>query len=401
MKTNNTYKIFIVDDDPFCYSMFEQHIRNLGYSDITVYDNGQDCLNHLVDQPDIIFLDHEMGLLKGLDVLKKIKRFSPEIYIVFVSSQEDMNVAISALKYGAFDYIIKGTGDLEKFTKVIEKVTSVISLTEEKKTSGLNKIASAFLPGKMSSISELAKKMHLLLLLPVILLMFSCKTQNLFTELPDQAKDPAAFIVNQSYEYKIQVDDKINISVWDHDDLSVGSVYGIYNSNEVYGKWLLVNADGVISIPEIGPMEVEGLTVIELQDNLKEVYGKYITKPIVDVKVLNKEVTVMGEVKSPGKISMEKNQNSLVDIIAQAGDFDFYADKRKVSVMRMVGGELKTMTIDMTKMKNYTAENILIQPDDVIYVPSRGGKTFDKRATNIIIISSIVTSLVLIVQLFR
>ena len=76
----------------------------------------------------------------------------------------------------------------------------------------------------------------------------------------------SSFVYNKNYQYRIRKDDKITISVWGQDELSVGSCYGIYNSNEVYGKWLMVDENGNIELPKLGSMKVLNVTLIELKD---------------------------------------------------------------------------------------------------------------------------------------
>ncbi|HMT54332.1 MAG TPA: response regulator [Saprospiraceae bacterium] len=137
----NTKKIFVVDDDIFTSAIFKQHLQNLGYDDITCFSSGTLCLNHLQERPDIILLDHEMGDLTGFDVLIKIKRFDPNIYVVMVSGQEDMMTAIDSLKYGAFDYIIKGDDTTYKITKVMERIGEIHRLIEQKKNNPFNKLS--------------------------------------------------------------------------------------------------------------------------------------------------------------------------------------------------------------------------------------------------------------------
>lgn len=132
MDTNASLSIFIVDDDLFSQNLYEQFIRTLGYTNIRLFSDGQECLNHLTDQPDIIFLDYRMEPLDGLDVLRKIKRFNPDIYLVVLSGQEDLQVAVDALKYGAFDYIIKGQNDFEKIESVLKKILNVMALLQQR-----------------------------------------------------------------------------------------------------------------------------------------------------------------------------------------------------------------------------------------------------------------------------
>jgi DNA-binding NtrC family response regulator len=121
----NQFKIFIVDDDIFCANLYEQYLKNMNYTDITYYSNGNDCLINLNQKPDIIFLDHNMEDITGFEVLKKIKRYNPNIYVVMVSGQENIKTAVDALKYGAFDYVIKDSNVCDKMTQVIDKIIKV------------------------------------------------------------------------------------------------------------------------------------------------------------------------------------------------------------------------------------------------------------------------------------
>jgi len=145
MNNPTSSKIFIVDDDPFCQGIYAQWINNLGYTDIHCYDSGQDCLNDLSKDPEIIFVDYNMQPLNGLETLKKIKRVNPDIFLVLISAQSEMQVAINSLKYGAFDYIIKDQNELEKIRQVIHKIQDVKQLLLKKqKSSWTSKFFSFF-----------------------------------------------------------------------------------------------------------------------------------------------------------------------------------------------------------------------------------------------------------------
>jgi len=125
MDSQNQFKFFVVDDDVFCANLYEQYLKNLNYNDITYYSNGHDCLNNLQQLPDIIFLDHNMEDMNGFEVLKKIKRVNPNIYVVMVSAQENIKTAVDALKFGAFDYIIKDNNVFEKMSTIISNIIKV------------------------------------------------------------------------------------------------------------------------------------------------------------------------------------------------------------------------------------------------------------------------------------
>lgn len=144
METTAALKIFIVDDDLFSLSLYEQHLKNLGIEDVTGFSNGTDCLDQLILQPDLIFLDHNMDIMNGVEVLRRIKRFNPNIQVVFISGQEDVATAVNSLKYGAFDYIVKGGDDLEKIGRVLQKYTEVKALLPRPGKGLFKKIFSKF-----------------------------------------------------------------------------------------------------------------------------------------------------------------------------------------------------------------------------------------------------------------
>lgn len=239
----------------------------------------------------------------------------------------------------------------------------------------------------------------------LISLFASCKTQNIFLEskelrVAQQEELSETFFYNKDYQHIIKKDDKINISVWGQDEYSVGSAYGIYNSNEVYGKWLLVDANGCIELPKIGTTKVGGKTIIQLKDSLKVIFQKWIKVPIVDVKILNKEITVLGEVRDPGIIKVDKDNNTLLELIARTGGFDSYANLKYIKVLRQEGLDVRVVNIDITESKNYLQKNIQLHPGDIVIVPSMSYKEFDKRISNIIPLTSTISATAIILGLF-
>ncbi len=122
MSNAQNLKFFIVDDDPFYRMLYNQHLINLGFRDNILMDSGEDCLNRLHMSPDIIFLDYNMPAANGLEILQKIKRTNPNIYILLISGQTDIQVALNALKHGAADYIVKGEEDLDMISGALSKI---------------------------------------------------------------------------------------------------------------------------------------------------------------------------------------------------------------------------------------------------------------------------------------
>lgn len=231
------------------------------------------------------------------------------------------------------------------------------------------------------------------------ILFASCKTYNLL-ETKEPVEDQSNFLYDENYQYRIKKDDKISMSVWGEENLSVGSVYGIYDSNEVYGKWLLVDADGNIEIPKIGTTNVVNKTIPELKDEIKSKLKKWLVNPIVDVKVLNKQITVLGEVRNPNIIVVDKDQNTLLEMISKTGGFEFYANLKAIKIVRQEGENVRVTNIDMTKPEDILNRNLQLHPGDIVIVPSKKNKEFDKRVSIIIPFTTTISAAAIIMGLF-
>jgi len=227
------------------------------------------------------------------------------------------------------------------------------------------------------------------LLFLIILSLSACKTSNIFLFKNKERKESIVeldtnFRFSESYRYTIRKNDKISISVWLQDELSVGSVYGVYNSNQIYGKWLLVDDEGSVDIPRLGKQIVEGMTVIELKNFLKDTFSKWLVNPVVDVKILNKQISILGEVRVPQTMTIDKEENNLLELISKAGGFEFYADLKYVKVVRPFGDSVLVENVDLRKSGDYLSKNIQVHPGDIVIVPSKKYKQFDKRISTII-----------------
>src|SRR6478752_1117870 len=112
----------------------------------------------------------------------------------------------------------------------------------------------------------------------LVLSIFSgCKSSNLLGRNTNHGdvKELLAEVDSGKYEYIIKPDDKISVSIWNNEEISVGSIFGIYNSNEVYGKWVLVDVLGDVALPKIGKVKLSGLTCKSAADTLIRIYNRF------------------------------------------------------------------------------------------------------------------------------
>jgi DNA-binding NtrC family response regulator len=116
-------RIFIVDDDPYWTAILTQILNELGYSNIKTFSNGKDCIENLHLNPALVFLDYQMEELDGIEVLKRIKSYFPGIGVIFCTAHEDLSVAVEAIEYGSFDYLLKGNASVKEVSDIISKMS--------------------------------------------------------------------------------------------------------------------------------------------------------------------------------------------------------------------------------------------------------------------------------------
>jgi DNA-binding NtrC family response regulator len=137
---HNCKSVFVVDDDRFHLEIMKELLAQNGIAQITCFESGVDCLNAIQENPDIIFLDHQMDVYTGFETLRKIKRYNPNQFIVMVSAQEDIDTAVAILKHGAFDYIKKDAKLGENINAVLIKIEEIKELLKKRKPSLLKTI---------------------------------------------------------------------------------------------------------------------------------------------------------------------------------------------------------------------------------------------------------------------
>ena len=96
--------------------------------------SGEEVINNLYRNPDIIIQDFLLDDgMNGIDVLKKAKELGNEVEFIFLSGQDNIDIAINTMKYGAYDYIVKDQMALKKMVNKINKIQSVNKLVKSNK----------------------------------------------------------------------------------------------------------------------------------------------------------------------------------------------------------------------------------------------------------------------------
>ena len=125
------FKIFIVEDDKLYLEMLAYHLSLNPDHIIEKYETGTDCVKNLYKNPSVISLDYSLTDMSGTQVIKKVKEYNPEIPIIIVSGQEDVGTAVSLLKEGVYDYIVKDEETKDRLWNSLKNVREKIELKRE------------------------------------------------------------------------------------------------------------------------------------------------------------------------------------------------------------------------------------------------------------------------------
>ncbi len=155
--------VYIVDDEQAISKLLTYWVRDKWKYDIEVFGNGEDLLRKLVNKPDLVLLDIMLPGMDGIEVLKRIKQLDENLPVIILSAQGSIEVAVDALKFGAFDYFAKPI-DIQRLEPAIKNAIKNYDLTKElenlkenvKKEYSFDNIVSA--DGKMQDVFKLVSK---------------------------------------------------------------------------------------------------------------------------------------------------------------------------------------------------------------------------------------------------
>lgn len=261
-------------------------------------------------------------------------------------------------------------------------------------------------------------KLNHLLAIVFSLAMFSCSTsrspltyfENIKTQQDGEIPAPS------SYQIKIVPDDELLITVTSLIPEATAE-YNLPLSNPAKNGSLLevtqpkqqtylVDKAGDIDFPRLGTIHVAGMTTTELQNLLAKKISVDVEDPVVKVSLINFRINVLGEVRNPGTIGVNRERFSILDALGAAGDLTEYAERNNVLLIREVDGKKEFHHLNLNDAALLSSPYYYLQQNDAIYVePNKIRKDNSKynqnnafklsMASAIISASSVIASLVI------
>lgn len=224
--------------------------------------------------------------------------------------------------------------------------------------------------------------------------------------------------ITQNYEIKIRKDDLLGITVSARNaEMAIpfnlpATAYSLEAKSSITAAQLgyQVGVDGNIVFPQLGKIQVEGMTRKELAQYITTQLEqqKLLQDPVVTVTFQNFKVSVLGEVKNPKVINVKSDRITVLEALAEAGDLNIQAKRDRIAVIREAEGKRTVHYLDLRSSDLLQSPYYYLQQNDVVYVEPNNAKTIQSRSTQVTsvgtwvsVFSSMMSVATLIVTLLR
>ena len=185
-------------------------------------------------------------------------------------------------------------------------------------------------------------------------------------------KDTSFVIIPDTIEAPIEKNSILSINISSLNKVASAD----FNSNEKSEKGYLVNNDGNLELPILGSIHAEGLTKKQLKELITSIILEkgLLIDPIVEIRHVNYEVTVLGEVASPAVITVPSEKISMVKALGLAGDMTIYGKRDNVLLIREEDGKRTTHRVNLNSIDFLNSPYYYLKPNDLVYVEPNKSK---------------------------
>jgi polysaccharide biosynthesis/export protein len=249
-------------------------------------------------------------------------------------------------------------------------------------------------------------------ILIVLFCLSACVSQKRITYFQQiDPTDPTVIKVQEPSEHKAQPGDILYIHVQSIDPKAAAFINGpetqVDNSNVLYSEQGIyftgyeVDEDGMISLPVLDSMHVQGLTIDQVAQLITDSLHGYIDSPVVTVKLSNFRVAVFGEVQNPGSFTFFSSRVTIFQALAQSRPGDFANLKSAVITRQTAPGEVTIQRVDLTGSDIVASQYYYLQPNDQIYLEPLPAKRFGFKDFPYALLLSVVNTAIIIFSVFK
>jgi polysaccharide export outer membrane protein len=252
-----------------------------------------------------------------------------------------------------------------------------------------------------------AKLITLSLVITAALILSSCSTKRL-TYLREIGYPPDTTYNKLKTAYRLQPADILYVRIITQDEdvnqlynpmLSQGGGSTMLQGEGLYIMGYEVRDSGYVELPILKKIHVQGLTLDEARARLISVAETHLRDPQVIVKMHTFEISVLGEVNTPGQLSYSTYEMNLLEALALAGDITYNGNRENIVLMRPNQDKYEVYRIDLTDKELVGTPAFFVQPNDIIYVEPLRSTLFRETTSDYMFFVSAITGVLSLVVL--
>ncbi|PRY11245.1 polysaccharide export outer membrane protein [Pontibacter ummariensis] len=247
----------------------------------------------------------------------------------------------------------------------------------------------------------------------LLLLLFtaSCMTKKeiVYLQNPQYKEKVPISHTTRFTAYTLQPNDVLSVKVLSVDPdmanmfniVNPTNAFGMSDPGSMYLSGYTVDNEGLIHLPTVGKLKVEGLTTSQTQELIQRNLNRYIRDATVVAKLISFKISVLGDVRNPGYYYIYNDRANLFEGLGMAGDLNQGANRKNVKLIRQKGDQSEVVLLDLTDPNLVQSQYYYLMPNDVLYVEPRASQLKRDNLVVVSVILSVVSTGVLLLNFLK
>src|SRR5436309_716924 len=387
-------RVLLADDHTIVRQGLRILLQREGFEVVGEAANGVEAVRLATETvPDVVVLDYGMPVMNGLAAAREIMATCPRAKLILLTMHADDRYVLEAVRLGVKGYVVKSQAPTDLVRAIHEVLNGMMYLSPRvSRTVVQAYLAKSELPpdpltprerevlqlvaagkttkevAELLGISVKTAESHRTHIMQKVDTSNTAAAQDATKRPPAPAAAapaaapaaatpaPATGGIPVGPEYKIGIDDVLDIAVW---------------NNTTVSRTVPVRPDSKITLPLINEVQAAGLTPSQLRAALMAKLVEYMPTPELSVivrEVHSNKISVLGEVRKAGRYEITQRA-TVLDAVALAGGFNDWARRSKLVIMRQEGNGVKRIPVNYNRIVAEEDENVILQPGDIVVVP--------------------------------
>jgi len=231
----------------------------------------------------------------------------------------------------------------------------------------------------------------------------------MYMQMAEQTEIRPSYENDRSISYSIQPGDNLYIKVVSLDEKTSmifngsggGNSQQLASDASVYLNSYTVSDVGTIEFPLAGQIYVQNLNIEQIKERIQETLDEYLKETVLIVRLVNFNVTVLGEVRRPGQYKVYQSEINIFEILSMSGDLTEFAKRSDIKIVRQTKSGSEVITVDLERADILSSDYYYLKPNDIIYVEPLKIKQYGFATFPYALVFSSISTALLLINFFN